>query len=80
MGNKVDDRARATGHMGMRVIMKHLYKFFIFVLCFSAVCMPWGLTENVVFATPEYSYQTDKACAYCHEDVNGGGTLTHQGE
>ncbi len=31
-------------------------------------------------ATPEYSYQTDKSCSYCHEDPDGGGTLTREGE
>ncbi|MBN1627471.1 MAG: CopD family protein [Deltaproteobacteria bacterium] len=31
-------------------------------------------------ATPEYSGQTDRACSYCHENYDGGGTLTVNGE
>lgn len=32
-----------------------------------------------VWATVEFSYQTEMSCVYCHEDPEGGGTLTRQG-
>ncbi len=45
----------------------------------TLVLLNFSLSKQVT-ATPEYSYQTDKPCSYCHEDPNGGGTLTKQGE
>jgi len=30
-------------------------------------------------ATPYFSAQTERSCAFCHEDPNGGSTLTPQG-
>jgi len=36
--------------------------------------------SHIANATPAYAQQTGKACAFCHQNPAGGGTLKSAGE
>lgn len=44
----------------------------------SLIC--FLLISNSAWATTEYTCLTGKSCSFCHENPNGGGILTSQGE
>jgi len=50
----------------------HICGFLFFLCLFSAATLSW--------ATTEYSYQTGESCIFCHENPDGGDTLTAAGE
>jgi len=50
----------------------HIGGFLFFLCFFYAGTLSW--------ATTEYSYQTGESCIFCHENPDGGDTLTVAGE
>jgi hydroxylamine dehydrogenase len=50
-----------------------LFCALIVIILFAA------LARSVAVATPDYALKTGQPCAYCHERIEGGGTLTAKG-
>lgn len=50
----------------------------IWIAADSLICFLFF--SSFVWATTEYTCLTGKSCSFCHENPNGGGILTSEGE